>query len=109
MNAGHILKLNCTIQGNNIIIVNLYAPTKDKLNAQNQFLESLKNKLECYRDKYIIIGGDVNVCLDPIKDEKGDKKETMTEYSKNLQYFMDEFSLVDIWRQRNKNATLFTR
>ena len=40
--AGHILKLNCTIQGNNIIIVNLYAPTKDKLNAQNQFLESLK-------------------------------------------------------------------
>ena len=47
--------------------------------------------------------------MDPIKDKKGGKKETVTEYSKNLQYFMEEFSLVDIWRLRNKNATLFTR
>ena len=55
------------------IYIYIYIYLKDKLNAQNQFLETLKTKLECYSNKSIIIGGDFNVCLDPIKDKKGDK------------------------------------
>ena len=72
--AGRILILNCTVECNNIIIVNLYAPTKDKSNAQNQFLEALKTKLECYSDKNIIIGGDFNVCWIQLKIKRVAKK-----------------------------------
>ena len=34
---GHILLLDCTIEENNFVFINIYAPTKDKKNRTRQF------------------------------------------------------------------------
>ena len=38
--------IECNIQYNNIVLVNLYCPTKDHINAQNDFVEKIKNEME---------------------------------------------------------------
>ena len=108
-NKGCIITLNCSIEGNNVIIINVYAPTKDKIASQNLFLNELKRKVDFYSDRNMIIGGDFNVCLDPSLDKKGGTKETKSTYCKNLWHMMDEYSLIDIWRHRNTTLSRDTR
>ena len=76
---------------------------------QNVFLGYLNLVIDNYSDKNIILGGDFNVCLDPVLDKLGGRSEVKSEYCKNLENFIEEFSLVDIWRLRNGKAMKFTR
>ena len=108
-NDGRILLLSCRLEGNIIIIINVYAPTKDKIVPQNLFLEDLKRKVDLYCDKNIIIGGNLNTYLDLSLDKKGGTMETTSKYCNNLKNMMSEYSLVDIWRHRNTTLTHFTR
>ena len=85
------------IEDNPLVLTNVYAPTKDNLDAQNSFLENLKYLLEEYSDKPFVIGGDFNTYLDPNLDKKGGALEQISSYSSNLTNFIDEYSLVDIW------------
>ena len=93
---GRYLLLDCTIEGNNFTLLNIYAPTKDKIDMQNVFLGYLHSVIDNYSDKNIILGGDFNVCLDPVIDKFGGRSEAKSEYCKNLENFIEEFTLVDI-------------
>ena len=106
---GRLLLLDCTIEGNSFILLNIYAPTKDKVEMQNVFLSYLHSVIENYSDKNIILGGDFNVCLNPVMDKHGGRSEVKSEYCKNLENIIEEFSLVDIWRLRNEKVMNFTR
>ena len=108
-NDGRLILLDCTLEGNNFILVNIYAPTKDKTHMQNGFLSYLNSVIDDYSDKNIIIGGDFNVCLDPFVDKFGGRAEVKSDYCNNLQNFIEELSLVDIWRLRNSSVRQFTR
>ena len=68
---GRLIILDCTLEGNNFILVNIYAPTKDKTHMQNGFLSYLNSVVDDYGDNNIIIGGDFDVCLDPLVDKFG--------------------------------------
>ena len=68
---GRILLIECNIEKNNFVIINIYSPTKDKQQGQLLFLSNLKNIVEQYSDKALIIGGDFNTCLDATLDKKG--------------------------------------
>jgi len=105
---GRILLLDCTIEDQNIVFINVYAPTKDKENEQIALLNFLHELLQDYIDKNIIIGGDFNVCLDPTIDKKGGIHESMSVYSKNISEFCEDYNFVDIWRILNPEVKKYT-
>ena len=70
---GRYIIVDCEIENNKIVLINLYCPTKDHLNAQNQFLDFIKKYIENFSDKNIILAGDLNTYLDPTLDKPGGK------------------------------------
>ena len=55
-NNGRFLLINCEIEGNPYTIINIYSPTKDNIPAQINFLELIKDKLDEYGDRNILLG-----------------------------------------------------
>ena len=100
-NTGRFLLLDMTINEQPIILVNIYAPTKNHENEQMAFLNFISERLEEYIDKNIILGGDFNVCLNQDLDKTGGKQNTYSNYANALVDFKDQFDLIDIWRVTN--------
>ena len=107
--SGRILVIHCEIASEDLIIFNVYAATKDHTHEQNLFLEKLRELMVKYSDKNILLGGDFNICLDLKLDKNGGKIIQNSSYRTNLIHFMEEYSLVDIWRLRNPNTKYYTR
>ena len=106
---GRLIALTCEIEGNEFVLLNIYAPTKDKNTMQNNFLNYLHSTIEKYSDKNLIIGGDFNVCLNPELDKIGGRYEVQSNYCKKLINLLEEYSLIDIWRLRNLTLKQYTR
>lgn len=78
---GRKLIANIVLDEQDISLVNIYAPTLDKQEEQTTFFTELSNDIKESEVKFIIAGGDFNVCLDPIKDRyKGNNFKTKTMY-----------------------------
>ena len=108
-NSGRILMLECNIENNKFVIINVHAPTKGKLDMQLEFFANLKNLIDEHCDKAMIIGGDFNTYLNTRLDKKGGKPERKTVFSEYIDSMCEEFSSVDIWRVRNNDKQVFTR
>ena len=108
-NNGRLLLIHCTIHKTELVLINIYCPTKDNPSGQDTFFTSLYNIIDKYSDKNIIIGGDFNTYLNIKKDKKGGKQEKQSPFSVNIENLIEEFSLLDIWRVRNPNIYKFTR
>ena len=106
---GRILVLNCKIEQNPLLIVNIYAPTKDNQSLQLGFLDKVKQLITNEDNHNILIGGDFNTYLDLVLDKKGGKPEPGSKYRSNLLSLLEELNLVDIWRIRNTSALKYTR
>ena len=106
---GRLIAVTCSIEENELVLINIYAPTKDKNTLQNNFLTYLHTIIDNCSDKKLMIGGDFNICLNPSKDKLGGRSEEQTSYCKNLMNLLDEYSLIDIWRLRNDTVKQFTR
>ena len=101
--------LECNIEKNKFVIINVYAPTKNRLDMQLEFSRNLKNLLDEYCDKALIIGGDFNTYLNTSLDKKDGKPEKKSSFSDSIDSLCKEFSLVDIWRVRYNDKQVFTR
>jgi len=105
---GRFIMLEVEHEGVNLMIVNVYAPTKDKCTAQVKFIEYITEILSGYADKAIVLGGDFNICLQPFLDKKGGTVEPELESKVKLMGLLGHLDLVDIWRVRNPDAKKFT-
>ena len=105
-NSGRFLLLECTINDSEYILVNLYAPTIDKTRYQRAFGEYVYSKLEPHIGKSIILGGDINICLDDSLRSSTNCNKT---YLDCLHKVMHNLDLIDIWRLKHPNAKRFTR
>ena len=105
---GRILLVNLKYMDTIFVLCNIYAPTKDKKLKQLECLNVLQNILENYQDENFIIGGDFNLCINPNIDKKGGITEDMSEYSEAIQTFMDEKSMIDIWRVLYPDSKRYT-
>ena len=107
---GRLIIIECKMENNIIVLMNLYCPTKDHINAQKNFLKTIKAEIENKGDKNLIIAGDLNTYLNPTLDKKGDRIETQSSFSLKLNELCEEYMLhVHIWRVRNPNSKIFTR
>ena len=95
---GRLILFECEIDENPLVIVNVYAPTKDQTDLQIQFMKLLKDYLEKYSDKNLIIGGDFNICLNYSLDKRGGKKENTSKCTNSIKSIVEEYNLSDIWR-----------
>ena len=108
-NSGRFLLLDCKISNVQLILINVYCPTKDNPSGQNNFYDYIYEIIDTYSDKNIILGGDLNTYLNYNIDKKGGRMEKQSIYSQNINDLCSEFSLIDIWRIRNPNKHKFTR
>ena len=105
---GRFLLIDVNIEDQNFILINVYAPTKDNLDAQLLFLDFLAEKLNTFVDRNIIIGGDFNICINPAIDKKGGKIEQQTKSAKSIINLLENFNLADVWRILNEENKRFT-
>ena len=107
--SGRLLVVHGEVAGAELVIVNIYAPTKDIPHEQNTFLDNLRAFIEEHGDKNLILGGDFNICLNFKLDKKGGKVEHTSSYQVKLTQFIDKYSLTYIWRLRNPTKLEYTR
>lgn len=105
---GRFILLDLDVANTNIIMANVYAPTKDKVKDQIDFLQQLQAFLIDFQERNLLLGGDFNTCLDPTLDKKGGKFEKVSDYGKQLSALLEDFNLTDVWRLVNPDLERYT-
>jgi len=107
---GRLLILKILLNEKHYNLCNIYAPTMDHRKEQIFFINTLRNKLATLDQENFILGGDLNIYLNP----KLDKLDTMSnkydhpEYRREFLSIMDSFSLADFWRILNPKTRRYT-
>ena len=106
---GQLLMLGAKIHDNDMILVNVYAPT-EKQNRES-FFRKLSREMYKHNDILneceLLLGGDWNCVLDTRKDVQG-KKTQHYKRSVNLRRLIKTYSLIDVWRVMHPNDKQFT-
>ena len=74
-NNGRYISLEGSFNGHNLCLLNVYAPTADKMNEQNEFLDKITPIID-NNSHQLIIAGDLNCHLTP-KDKYGSQYKTI--------------------------------
>lgn len=92
------------------LLCNIYAPTRNKVQLQLDFLNMIKSKLAEVNFINLILGGDFNTIFDPLLDKSGGDLENCTNrYTKELQSFMETYDLIDALRFCYPDKRIYTR
>jgi exonuclease III len=102
---GRYLMIKGTFSGTEMCLLNVYAPTADRIAEQAKLLHNILPIIEEHCD-IIVIGGDLNTCLSQL-DKYGHYKGE-TEFATRLKIIMEDMNLVDIWRIINPEARRYT-
>ena len=102
---GRYIILKACIQDKDYVLINVYAPNKDKdqVNFFNNLLSILQNENLDSLDN-IILGEDLNCPLDPLLDKKGGASTKRKSVISFVDHFKSKLDLVDIWRSKNPDA-----
>ena len=102
---GRFLILDIVIDGFHVILVNLYGPNND----DPEFYFDVFSKLDNFDSSRMLIAGDLNVALGPL-DYRGSCLEHKNISSrKALLSLMDEFNLIDLWRNEHPTLRAYSR
>ena len=86
--------LDVSLKEQHYLLMNVYAPTKDKEQKQISLLEKTAEILEENQDKSVIIGGDLNTYLNPDLDKQGGSTTAISNYAVLLNSLMEELNIV---------------
>ena len=100
--------LHTFIEDADVVLANIYAPTKNNQGDQILFLAELREQLLSFLGKKIILGGDFNTYMDPLIDKQGGFQETQSNYARKLIDLLEEFDLCDIFRLQHPNTPRYT-
>lgn len=100
---GRYLILKGILAGEPITLVNIYGPNYDS----PQFFQSLFLTLTCHASE-LIIGGDLNLVLDPAKDRSSSSPKILSQAAKTLKKEMTDFKLIDAWREKHKTESEYS-
>ena len=76
---GRFILLHVIINNLELILANIYAPTKDKIKEQRAFVNYVHDTLVNFIDKTMVIGGDCNIYIDSKKDKSGGIEEVKSD------------------------------
>ena len=100
---GRINLLLCQIQGNNVILANVYAPNED----DPSFFGVLQGMLSEMGDYPIIFGSDLNEVMDSTLDRSSTSVRS-SRAQVALKDMTQELGLVDVWRIMNPTSRDYT-
>ena len=106
---GRYIIVKAVIQDKTYVLINIYAPNKDKdiINFfKNLFAVLQKENLES--EENIIIGGDFNCPLNPELDKKGGVLLQRKSVTNCIECLQSQLDLVDIWRIKNPDIKSYT-
>lgn len=107
---GRFVILETLADGQCTLLVNVYAPTRNHVNDQCQFLRTLEDKILNFDYVNLIMGGDWNTIFSPKLDKKGgSEQDPCNRYTKKLMSFMETHELVDAIRIMHPKEHIFTR
>ncbi len=107
---GRIIGCKICIDNDELVLINIYAPTRDHQREQLAFLDELKQFITQYESEIIIAAGDYNLYM----NKNLDKLDTMsnsgdnTDYRNELQSILETIGMVDIWRLLNPDTRRYT-
>ena len=110
-NDGRFVILKGDFLGYKLLLGNVYAPTREKVQHQINSLEKLDNCLSNLHssDYSIILGGDFNVVMNKDLDYMGTSTNLRMNVTNQLEMFLMKMDLIDIiWRKRNPMLKQFT-
>ena len=106
---GRFIILHCNIDGNNLVLVNVYAP-----NNEHDYSEFV-HRIETYISDMglsslddIIMGGDWNIIRDPELDKCGGIYRVKRKAIDSLTTLILKFNLNDVWRIKNPNLSRYS-
>ena len=91
---GRCIIVNGKFGGRDLTLMNLYAPTKNDINNQMNFISKLIPKINEFHEN-LIMGGDLNTYLNPQLDKKGGKLQNISQYASRLLEMFEEYNLID--------------
>ena len=106
---GRFIVLKVEFNDNIYVLINVYAPNKDKDIVT--FLEALRTTLQIENldaEENLIVGGDFNCPINPILDKKGGSLLPGKSVVASISCFQEDLDLVDIWRTKNPVTRSFT-
>lgn len=100
---GRLICMDVGMKGGVYTIGTLYAPTRDKGKEQLEFIDMVDGILTELRGINIIMGGDLNNCINPTLERNSttalpSSAETV---GHRLSILLDGWGLCDVWRARN--------
>uniref|UniRef100_A0A3B3I4T3 Reverse transcriptase domain-containing protein n=1 Tax=Oryzias latipes TaxID=8090 RepID=A0A3B3I4T3_ORYLA len=102
---GRFVIINISIQNKDFCIASIYGPNFDDSSFFHRFFTSLS----VHSDSTIIIGGDVNLVLDPELDRLSTAANQRTWQSASiLKQYMNDLGLCDAWRSCHPSTKGFT-
>ena len=109
--TGRYILIHARISNQNVLLLNLYSP--NDMGEQLEFLKEIQNILVTENETGfpMLVGGDMNLILNPDVDRKGGNFCKSTAYKKVTEVFhsiVEEWGLCDIWRLKNPNVKRFT-
>ena len=106
---GRFIILKIQIDDKVYVLVNIYAPNKDK--DLIQFFRKLRGLLQMEdldSEENIILGGDFNCPLNPALDKHGGVMIPRRAAIDSIETLQSELDLVDIWRIKNPQTRSYT-
>ena len=109
-NSGRVVILKVRVNDTFFSLINVYGPNDRRLSAA--FFDNLATTLsneDISNGDNIIMGGDFNVCQNPVLDRHGDTNTYV--YPKLMECFQNlksNLEIVDIWRTRNPTIRSYT-
>ena len=106
---GLFINLKAEIADATYVLINIYAPNKDKEIVEFfQDLTTVLKKENLDTEENIIVDGDLNCPINPIIDKKGGLLTPRKLVVDSIECFKDNFDLIDIWRVKNPGVKSFT-
>lgn len=100
---GCLLIIQLTLQEEDFIIANIYAPTQSESRDQLAFMEGCENMLSNLNIHSLFMGGDFNVQLSSPPGPTGSiSNSSATLYKAHIHSIMDDYSLLNIWREKTQ-------
>jgi len=104
-NDGRTLLVNVELYGNVFTVVNVYAPNNGR--ERELFFEKLTKWVGNHQQGPILMGGDFNTVLNAELDRKSSGIQHR-EKNKTLQVLMQNYTLRDVWREKNTKILQYT-
>ena len=105
--TGRYIAMEISLENESFLFLNVYAPTRDHPNEQVTFMEDLFKVTERYAHCSLLVGGDMNMCLDPSLDKHGEPDKS-SKYRNHIKEYCDHFNIIDIWRVQNPDTRRYT-